>query len=283
MIEKYYISCDMEGITGISNFKEMEHQKQMVSKMMTDEIKFIANAINHSRVEAGKSFENIEITVADSHSMGMNVSHSELPPNVKLIRGFPRSLYMTPRIDSSYKAIIFAGYHARSGSFEAGMDHTFSGSAILNVYINDHEVGEFEINAGLAGYYGVPCALVAGDDKFISQIEYLREPMQFVTVVTKEAISRYSAILSHPERVYHEFKEKIDKTLNELKWVGKPLKYECPLKIRIELTNTVKADMVALVPVLKRTGGRTIEFEAPDFPYFYNMLCAITLICWNDK
>lgn len=282
-MEKYYISCDMEGITGISNFKEMEHQKQMVSKMMTDEIKFISNAINHSRLDAGKSLENVEITVADSHSMGMNVSHAELPPNVRLIRGFPRSLYMTPRIDPSYKTIMFAGYHARSGSHEAGMDHTFSGSAILGVMINGHEVGEFEINAGLAGHYGVPCSLAAGDDKFIGQIEYLRESMKFETVVTKEAISRYSAILRHPEKVYHEFSEKIDKTLNEQKWAGKPLKYEYPLKIAIELTNTVKADMVALVPVLKRTGGRTIEFEAPDFPYFYNMLCAITLICWNDK
>ncbi|HNY10675.1 MAG TPA: M55 family metallopeptidase [Candidatus Wallbacteria bacterium] len=283
MVEKYYISCDMEGITGITNFKEMEEQKAYASKMMTSEIREVANSINGARAASGVEKENIEIIVADSHSLGVNIIHSELPSNVKLIRGFPRRYYMAPYLDASYSAIMFVGYHARIGSFEAGMDHTFSGSSIYGIQINGCEVGEFEINAGLAGHYEIPVAFASGDDKFIKQIDGFKKKMGFETVVTKEALSRYSAVLYHPDRVYKDFRSAITKTLEERNWAGKPLKYDYPLDIKIELTNTVKADLVSLIPVLTREDGRTIRFKAPDFLYFYNMLCAILPICWTDR
>lgn len=280
-MKKYYICCDMEGITGISNFKEMEVQAAAVSKLMTAEVGALCESINaSSRGEAGR---DIDIVVADSHSTGMNIAHGELCDNVRLIRGFPRAYYMTPGLDASFDAMFVAGHHARAGTALAGMDHTFSGSAIYAVELNGKEAGEFEINAGLAGHYKVPVAYVSGDDKFIEQASVHQEALGFETVVTKQAIARYSAILRHPKKVFADIGRAVEKTLSERKWAGKYLAYRYPLKVRIELTNTVKTDMAALIPVLRRTGGREVSFEAPDFPYFYNMLCAITLICWNDR
>lgn len=280
-MKKYYICCDMEGIAGVSSFKEMEIQPAAVSKMMTAEVNALCDAIN--RNSRGETSRDIDILVADSHSTGMNILHSELCENARLIRGFPRAYYMTPEIDSSFDALFVAGHHARAGTPEAGMDHTFSGSAIFSVELNGREVGEFEINAGLAGHYKVPVAYVSGDDKFIEQVSVHKEKLGFETVVTKHAIARYSAVHRHPKRVFADINAAVEKTLEERKWAGKFMSFEYPLKARITLTNTVKTDMAALIPVLKRTGGREISFEAPDFPYFYNMFCAITLICWNDK
>ncbi|MEZ7893083.1 MAG: M55 family metallopeptidase [Candidatus Wallbacteria bacterium] len=282
-IEKYYISCDLEGITGISNFREMNEQKAYASKMMTDDVKVIASSINQVCLKSGLKFDEIEIIIADSHSLGTNINLPDLPSNVKLIRGFPRPYYMSPTLSDDINAIFFAGYHSKIGSLEGGMDHTFSNSVIYRVLINDSEVGEFEINAALAGHYNIPVAFASGDDNFINQIEYLKNKLSFETVVTKESISRCAAKLYHPEKVHAEMAQKVQKTLIEKNWAKKIFKYEYPLKARIELTNTLKADLAALIPSLKRTDGRSVEFTAPDFPYFYNMLCAITMIGWADK
>ncbi len=280
-MKKYYVCCDMEGITGVSNFKEMETQAGYTSKMMTAEVNALCSAVNkHSH---GLTGGGLDIVVADSHATGTNICHADLCENVRLIRGFPRSYYMMPCIDESFEAVFIAGHHARAGTMEAGMDHTFSGSAIYGVEINGSEVGEFEINAGLAGHYKVPIAYVSGDDKFIDQISVYKEKLGFETVVTKQAIARYSAVLDHPKKVYSAIEGAVEKTLTEKKWTGKYFTYQYPLKVKIKLLNTVKTDMAALIPVVKRLDGRTIYFEAPDFPYFYNMFCAITLICWNDR
>jgi len=269
----------MEGISGVSNFKEMDTQQSYVSKMMTAEVRSVCEAINRAR--AGD--HEVEIVVADSHSLGVNINPCELPENVKLIRGFPRHYYMMPAIDKTYDAVFFVGHHAKIGTPDAGMDHTFSGSAIFGVEINGAEVGEFEINAGLAGHYGVAVAYASGDDKFIAQISGLKQKHGFVTLVTKEALSRYCAALYHPEKVRRDISAMVEKSLVEKKWKSKPLRYDYPLKVTVTFANTVKTDMVSMIPVLKRLDGRTIYFEAPDFPYFYNMLCAMTLICWNDR
>ncbi|HOD41075.1 MAG TPA: M55 family metallopeptidase [Candidatus Wallbacteria bacterium] len=280
-MKKYYVCCDMEGITGISNFKEMETQNAYVSKMMTAEISALCESIN--RNSTGERSDSIDILVADSHATGTNINHSDLSENARLIRGFPRAQYMAPGIDSSFDAMFIAGHHARAGTLKAGMDHTFSGSAIYSVEVNGSEIGEFELNAGLAGHYKVPVAYVSGDDKFIEQISVYKEKLGFETLTTKEAVARYSAVLEHPKRVYSKIDKAVEKTLREKKWAGKYLTFEYPLKVKITLLNTVKADMAALIPVIKRLDGRTIYFEAPDFVYFYDMFCAITLICWNDR
>ncbi len=280
-MKRYYICSDMEGIAGISNFKEMETQAGYASKMMTSEINAVCAAIN--KYSPGFSEGELDIVVADSHAVGTNICHGDLCENVKLIRGFPRSYYMMPCIDKSFEALFIAGHHARAGTMEAGMDHTFSGSAIYSVEINGSQAGEFEINAALAGHYKVPVAYVSGDDKFIEQISVYKEKLGFETVVTKRAIARYSAVLDHPKKVYAAIDGAVKKTMAEKKWEGKYFTYQYPLKIKIELLNTVKTDMAALIPVVQRLGGRAIYFEAPDFPYFYNMFCAITLICWNDR
>ncbi len=282
-MKKYYICCDMEGISGISNFKEMQSQPSYTSKLMTAEINALCLAINKYSNIAGKNDEAPDILIADSHSYGINIDLCGLCSNARLVRGFPRSYYMMPAIDSSFNALFISGHHARAGTLGAGMDHTFSGSAIYSVEINGEEAGEFEINAGLAGHFKVPIAFVSGDDKFIEQISVYKQRLGFETVVTKQSIARYSAILEHPDKVYSAIDRAVEKTLSEKKWSGKYFNYEYPLKVKITLLNTVKTDMVSLIPVLKRLDGRSVYFEAADFTYFYNMFCAITLICWNDK
>jgi D-aminopeptidase len=55
----------MEGIAGVSSFKEMEIQPAAVSKMMTAEVNALCDAIN--RNSRGETSRDIDILVADSH------------------------------------------------------------------------------------------------------------------------------------------------------------------------------------------------------------------------
>ncbi len=53
------------------------------------------------------------------------------------------------------------------------MDHTYSGQ-IHTITLNGIEVGEIGINATLAGHWGVPMALITGDDKVALEAQGLR-------------------------------------------------------------------------------------------------------------
>lgn len=276
-MKKYYICCDMEGISGVSNFKETDQQNFCACKLMTDEVKAICNAINNFHKD-----ETIEIVIADSHAQGLNINHLDLPENTKLIRGFPRPFYMLTRLDDSYEALFLVGFHAKAGS-DAIMSHTFSHSSIYKIEINDKEIGEFELNAGLASEMHVPIAYVSGDDKFIKQISNYKQNLGFETLVTKESISFYSAMHYHPKYIEKKIYKVIEKTLSLKAWQNKFLYFECPLKVKLTFTSTLKADLVSLLPIIKRISGREIYFEMDNFLNFYNLFCAITLMCWNDK
>ncbi|MEM1852058.1 MAG: M55 family metallopeptidase, partial [Acidilobaceae archaeon] len=106
-----------------------------------------------------------EIWVADSHGFMGNVEYVELPDNVVLIRGFPRPISMVYEVDKGFDAAVFIGYHPKAGTVYRVLDHTYSGRVFSDIKINGVSVSEFYINAIVAGYYGVPLILVAGDDK----------------------------------------------------------------------------------------------------------------------
>jgi D-amino peptidase len=91
----------------------------------------------------------------DAHGSQTNLVPDELDQRASLITGSPKPLGMMQGIDRGFDAALFIGYHARASTATAVMDHTLSGN-LKTVRIDGREVGEYGLNAVLAGCHSVP-------------------------------------------------------------------------------------------------------------------------------
>jgi len=177
-------------------------------------------------------------------------------------------------INKNFDVLFLVGYHAMAGSQYGGMDHTYSSSVIYNIRINGRNVGETEINAALAGHYGVPLGLVSGDDILAKEVkEFFGRSVE--TVITKYGISRFSARCRLPKDVHAEIEKKATRAVKMCSKL-KPFRFNRPIKAEFELVNSVTGDMIEPIPGLKRTSARGCTYKARDILEFYNIL---RLIC----
>jgi D-amino peptidase len=104
---KVYISADLEGVAGVVSPEQLGptgFEYGAAREWMTAEV---LAAIQGAR-DAGAT----EILVSDSHGNGQNLLIDRLPPDVRVIRSWPRPLMMMEGIDSTFDAAIFIGYHS---------------------------------------------------------------------------------------------------------------------------------------------------------------------------
>jgi len=250
---KVYISCDMEGISGVVASKQTEmngEEYKRVQKLMTGEL----NAAIEGALVGGAS----EILVNDSHGSMRNVLIEELNPRAQLISGSPKPLSMMQGIDSSFDAAFFIGYHAQAGTAYSTLDHTYSG-IVYQVSLNGRPVGETGLNAALAGYFGVPVVLVTGDKLLVEEATALLETVEGVAV--KESYGRYAARCLVPEAVHELIRQAAQSALSR---GGKPFVVEPPITLAVDFTSSAHLDMAELIPGTRRTSGRHIEYTHED-------------------
>ena len=115
---KLYLSVDMEGLAGITNWKDETEERERFRKAMNQQVEWVLEGIAASR----RNSEITKILIADSHGGGQNLSYdlSERDPRVWLASGSPRPQYMMPAMDESYDLAFFVGYHGGAG--EQGSD-----------------------------------------------------------------------------------------------------------------------------------------------------------------
>lgn len=188
---KLFLSCDIEGIAGIPNF-EMEHEDAVnFRELYHQQVAWVIEGIQTSPQN-----EHItEITIADSHSKGLNLSYNrlaDLDERISLVSGYPREDYMMSGLDRSYDHVFFVGYHAGIGELHGNMDHGYSARVAYNLWINGTYMNETTINAAYAGELGVPVTLIIGDSGLATQLltKGMMPDVNFVT--TKEALGRYA-------------------------------------------------------------------------------------------
>jgi D-amino peptidase len=257
---KVYISCDMEGISGIVAGKQTEmngEEYKRAQKLMTGEL----NAAIEGALAGGAT----EILVNDSHGSMRNILIEELNPSAQLISGSPKPLSMMQGIDGSFDAAFFVGYHAQAGTAYSVLDHTYSG-IVYQVSLNGRPMGETGLNAALAGYFGVPVVLVSGDKLLVEEAKALLGPVEGVAV--KESYGRYAAKCLAPEEVHRLIREAAERALS---MEGKPFVVEPPITLAIDFTSSAHLDMAELIPGSRRTGGRHIEYTHDDFLTVYKV------------
>jgi len=69
---------------------------------------------------------------------------------------------MMEGLDASFDAVLFVSYHASAG-VSGVLSHTYNRAAVSQVRIGGVVAGESGLNALVAQAYGVPVALITGD------------------------------------------------------------------------------------------------------------------------
>ena len=162
---KIYISADIEGITGITNWDEANKKHadyQEFREQMTAEVV----AACKGALNAGAT----EILIKDAHASGRNIILSQLPEEAKIIRGWSQApLCMVQELDDSFDAVMFIGYHSRAGASGNPLAHTLTGKP-ARIKINDRYASEFLVHGYAAAMLKVPVVYVSGDTGLCAEI-----------------------------------------------------------------------------------------------------------------
>jgi len=254
---KVYIATDLEGISGVvhpehTGWDGRRHQE--ARKWFTEHI----NAAVDAAVQAGAE----EVWVCDGHSNGRNVILDLLHPNAKLQWGRQnRRLGQVEGIDGSFDALLMVGFHARAGTLGV-LNHTTNSGVIQEIRANGLPIGEIDINAAIAGEFGVPVAMVSGDQ---TAVEQARERMPHIeTAAVMQAVGQYSAWVLPPTRAHALIREATTKALGRLCEM-KPYRLEGPIRLELKFHDTAMADAAAMTPGAERLDSRTVACDCADF------------------
>lgn len=262
---RVFISVDMEGASGVTDPDDvipfgMEYQR--CREFMTGD----ANAAIAGAFDAGAEF----VQVNDSHWIMRNLIVDKLDRRARHIKGFSKPMCMMQGLDDTFNAAVFVGYHACAGTEGGVLDHTLLGKEVMNVYLNGEATGETRINAAIAGEYGVPVVLVAGDAAVCEEAKrVLGDDLE--TVAVKDGIDKTTANLLHPEVAQEMIREATARALKNLD-KRKPYVLKPPITVAFDWGMTSTAANVAMIPGVQRTGPRTTEYTANSMTEAWRMM-----------
>ncbi len=257
-----YISVDMEGIAGAVVNEQMggTSDYERFRRIMTQE----ANAAVEGALDAGADV----VVVNDSHGPMTNLLIEDLHPEAELISGVNKPLLQVTGIADGFDALFFVGYHQREGGGDGVMNHTLLGRVVYEVRVNGDPVDEAALNAGVAGQYGVPVALVTGDNEVCGDAE--RRYPGVVTAPVKQAIDRYAARSLGVQKAQALIRERARQAIEAVRdGRVKPYTVATPATIEVDFKRTAPAHMASLIPGITRTGPRSIAISADDYVEAY--------------
>jgi D-amino peptidase len=258
------IAADMEGISGVVSWDHVniEHPEyQRFRHIMTQDV----NAAIRGALEGGAA----EIVVSDGHWNGTNLLIEELDPHAHLNSGSPSPLSMVQGVDAGVDAAFFIGYHARMGTANAILDHTWSSARVANLWLNGRLSGETGLNGAVCGAFGVPVLLVSGDQAVCAEAAEWIEGITPVQV--KHAAGRQTGEclpLSVAQGLIQAGAAAAVRAF--LSGAGPaPLKVTTPVTVAVEFIYSDMAERAALCPGALRRDGHIVEISAPDMPSAY--------------
>ncbi len=251
---KVFISADIEGVTGVTDWDETElgHAEHRAAReQMTREV--------ISACEGAFSAGADEVYVKDAHDSARNIISEWMPENTVLIRGWtctPES--MMAGLDESFDAAIFIGYHTGAGFDGNPLAHTMNTDNNY-VKINGRHSAEFDMNAYVAEYYHVPVVFVSGDRELCEHAAELIPEIETCGVKWgrgKATFNRtYKAACREIKEGVIKGLEKREKCLPE-----RPDHFE----IEMNFKDSVHALRSSCYPGAERIDQKTVKFTGKD-------------------
>jgi len=253
---KVYISADMEGIGGVVSGEQLGttgFEYQRFREFMTEEV---LAAIRGARA-AGAT----EVLVSDSHGNGQNLLIEKLPDDVQVVRSWPRPLGMMEGIDETFACALFIGYHTSTSNPAGVRAHTFSSATLTDVRLNSVSVAEAGFNAAVAGHFGVPIAMISGDDAIVGEAKRYIGDLE--GAVVKHALSFHAARTLTP-RASQQLIEQTARRAVERRASFRPFRLEGRVSLDVSFKNYRQAEMLAYLPIVERTDSHSIRFVGDD-------------------
>ena len=265
---KIYISCDMEGVAGVCSWQQVDARKYtpeyfIYQKHMTAEVRA---ALDGAR-DAGAT----DILINDSHGPMRNIILDEMPDDVRIVFGNRKPFSMVQNLDRGFGGVFFTGYHGAIGDADATLCHTYTPSVIYDVRINGIRCSEATLNAGIAGYYGVPVLLITGDR---ATVEGAKAQMPWITgVVVKESIGNYAVNSISPQAAQEAIRKGAAEAVRNA-GNAQPFVFEPPITMEIDLTRVEQADVIEMIPGFERTGPRRVRLVHDDYAVIFKAFVA---------
>jgi len=268
---KILIAADMEGISGVTTWDQVaagHFEYPRFRRIMTGDV----NAAVRGAFDAGAK----EVFVTDGHARGSNILIEELDPRASLNTGSPSPLAMVQGVDE-VDGIIYVGYHARAGSPDGILDHTWSSKTVANVWLNDILMGEYGINAAVAGHFDVPVLMVTGDQTACAQTVELLGDLE--AAVVKHATGRYSAECLPPSVAQNMIQKSAAQAVSRLakRKAPRPFVLNEPILLSVEFFNSAMADHAMRMPEAERD-GTCVSLSLPDMIAAYSAFRAMVAL-----
>ncbi|UPV99280.1 M55 family metallopeptidase [Halorussus gelatinilyticus] len=266
---RVFVSADMEGITGVAAAEDVvrgEPEYERGKELLHGDV--------NAAVEGAFAGGATDVLVNDSHSSMRNLDREAVDDRATLVRGNTKPRSMMQGV-ADRDCALFVGYHAKAGTPEAVLNHTFFGQALLRLRVGDDEVGELGWNARLAAAEGVPVGLVTGDDATVAEArDELGDAPE--TVAVKEGIDRFTAACRPASETTEEIRSAARRAVERAADGDVEVPdVESPTRIEADWATTNPAARAAGSPNVERAGGRTTAVEAASYPETYEATVAM--------
>jgi D-amino peptidase len=263
-----YISVDLEGVNGILHSSQTQPNEPGYNRAL-ELMHAETNAVIKGLLAGGVK----DILVNDSHwdMRNLHIEKVLQHKGVTVRSGWQKPFSMVSGIDGPADFAVFVGYHARAGHATGVLSHTYRAQIFFEVKLNGVPVGETGLNAALAGCFGVPVAMVTGDDTVLEEARDLLGDI--VTAQVKTAVSRYSAVFHPHEETLKLLQLRAQDACQKKHWMlFKPTE---PVVIEITFFDPSMADAAELIPQVHRINARTIEILADGYPQAFRVMLAV--------
>jgi D-amino peptidase len=253
---KVLISVDMEGVAGVVTAEQLGptgFEYGRFREFMTREAL--------AAVDAAKAAGATEVVVADAHGNGQNLLVDQFPPDVRVIRSWPRRYGMVAGVEDAVDAVIFIGYHAGTNNPTGVRAHTFSSANLTRVAINGANATEGSWNAAIAGHFGASVVMISGDDAAIAEVRKAIGAIE--AAETKRSLGFHSANTITPQAATVLIGQRVRAALAR-RAEFKPYRIAGPVTVDVSFKNYMPAEVLAYLPIFERTDSHSIRFRAKD-------------------
>nr|BFD85031.1 M55 family metallopeptidase [Streptomyces sp. Xyl84] len=257
---RIYISADMEGVTGLVDADDVQPGGRDYERgrlMMAEDV----NAAIRGATAAGAT----DITVNDAHGPMRNLLPESLHPAAHLIRGKPKQMGMLEGLTPEHDAAVFVGYHSRAGALGV-LSHSFMGHEIEDMWLDGRPVGEIGLAHATAAAFGVPVAVLTGDD--CACAEMTEWDASVTTVAVKYARDRFSADMRPSEEARTAIEKAVAAHLSASPKA--PAATAAPAALTVRWQSASVASTLLGIPGVTSVDSRTVQAQGAA-PHLYRL------------
>lgn len=255
-MKKLFISADIEGTCGITNWNETEKNHadwRYFADQMTREVAAACDGAHDSGYD--------QVLVKDAHDSARNIDPRGLPRYAQIIRGWGGHPYsMMLGLDGSFDGAVMTGYHNAAGRDTNPLAHTMT-TQLARLIINGEYASELMLNAMIAAYEGVPVYAVTGDKGLC---DWMKEKSPNTVVVPVNEGMGGAVRSIHPEEAVRQIREAVREGVKRPK---ADCLFPLPKHFEVEIVHKehIKTRRSSFYPGMEVVDEHTLRFRHDDY------------------